>query len=203
MKRILTLWVIVSGLFFISGNANAQSLKDLFNKSNVNDIISSVTKSVLPTELVGNWSYSGTAVKFESDDMLKNAAASLAATQIEKKLNSYTEKIGMKPGTFKYSFQADSTFTTTFKGKSFGGKYSLSPDGKRLTLSYGKTLNLMKMTAVVSITGNQTDIMFKADKLLEFFGKISATSNNAALKSISSLAGQYDGLDIGIGLLKE
>ena len=33
-------------------------------------------------------------------------------------------------------------------------------------------------------------------------GKLSSTSNNATLKTISSLAGQYDGMKIGMKMVK-
>ncbi len=185
-----------------SVSASAQGLKDLLNSSVVKDVVSSVTGVNLPTDISGTWNYSGTAVKFEGDNMVKNAAAAVAATEIEKKLNTYTEKIGLREGSFSYTFNADSTFTTTFKNKTFPGRYSLSPDGKKLHLDYGKTLNLLKMDAIISVNGTQTDIMFKADKLLDFLNKISSASNVASLKTLSALTGQYNGLDLGFAVKK-
>lgn len=201
-KNIITAAIAI---LCISGNMtiSAQSLKDILNSSVVKDAVSSMTGITLPTDITGTWDYTGTAVKFEGDNVLKNATATLAATEIEKKLNTYTEKIGLKEGAFSYTFNADSTFTTSFKGKPFSGTYSLSPDGKRLTFNYSKTLNLMKMTATIEVTGAQTDIMFKADKLLEFIGKISSSSSNATLKSISSIASQYDGMNIGFAVKRK
>lgn len=203
MKRIII--AAAAAVICISANtaAYAQSLKDILNSSAVRDVITSATGITLPTDITGTWDYSGTAVKFEGDNVLKNATAALAATELEKKLNTYTEKIGLKEGTFSYTFNADSTFTTSFKGKPFSGKYSLSPDRKRLALNYGKALNLLKMNAIISVNGDQTDIMFKADKLLEFIGKISSSSNNATLKSISAVAGQYNGMDMGFAVKKK
>lgn len=203
MKRIIISAAIAAVCISAGTAASAQSLKDILNSSAVKDAITSVTGVTLPTDITGTWDYSGTAVKFEGDNVLKNATATLAATEMEKKLNTYTEKIGLKAGTFSYTFNSDSTFTTSFKGKPFSGKYSLSPDGKRLVLNYGKTLNLMKMNAIISVNGDQTDIMFKADKLLEFISKISSSSDNATLKSISAIAGQYDGMNMGFAVKKK
>jgi hypothetical protein len=44
--------------------------------------------------------------------------------------------------------------------------------------------------------------LFKADKLLDLIGKLTANTNNTTLKTIGSLAGQYDGLKIGLELQK-
>ena len=134
--------------------------------------------------------------------MLKNVAAKAAASQLEGKVNTYLEKIGLKNGTFSYTFNADKTFSTTFKGKSFDGTYEISEDGSRITLKYGKSLKLMSMTAVVTVTSSELNLMFDADKLLTFIGKISATSSNATLKTLSTLASQYDGMNIGFKLKK-
>lgn len=58
------------------------------------------------------------------------------------------------------------------------------------------------MTAVVTVTSSELNLMFDADKLLTFIGKISATSSNATLKILSTLASQYDGMNIGFKLKK-
>ncbi|MCX4333894.1 MAG: DUF4923 family protein [Bacteroidales bacterium] len=196
MKSITTIVTIMS-LLMISGTISAQSLKDILKSSAVKDAISSVTGINIPSDVTGQWNYCGSAVKFESDDILKNTAATLAAGEVEKKLNTYIEKIGLKEGTFSYEFKADSTFAATFKGKPVTGTYSVSPDGKSIEMKYGKSLNMMKMKAALSVNANDMDLLFNADKLLEFIGKISASSSNTTLKSLSSIASGYDGMKIG------
>ncbi len=64
-------------------------------------------------------------------------------------------------------------------------------------MKYGKSLNMMKMKAALSVNANDMDLLFNADKLLEFIGKISASSSNTTLKSLSSIASGYDGMKIG------
>lgn len=157
---------------------NAQTLKDLLKKATgsslVQDVVESVTGVSLQADIKGTWDYSGVAVKLVSEDLLKNAAAGVAAGQIEDKLDGYVQKVGIKPGAFGFIFSEDNTFTTTFKGKNIPGTYTLDEQTKTLTLTYGKT-SFMKgftMTASVNITSSQLDLMFNADKLLDFIGKV-------------------------------
>ena len=187
---------------------NAQSLKDLLKKATgsslVQDVVESVTGVSLQADIKGTWDYSGVAVKLVSEDLLKNAAAGVAAGQIEDKLDGYVQKVGIKPGAFGFIFSEDNTFTTTFKGKNIPGTYTLDEQTKTLTLTYGKT-SFMKgftMTASVNITSSQLDLMFNADKLLDFIGKVSSSSSNSTLAAISAIAQQYDGMKLGFELKK-
>ena len=187
---------------------NAQTLKDLLKKATgsslVQDVVESVTGVSLQADIKGTWDYSGVAVKLVSEDLLKNAAAGVAAGQIEDKLDGYVQKVGIKPGAFGFIFSEDNTFTTTFKGKNIPGTYTLDEQTKTLTLTYGKT-SFMKgftMTASVNITSSQLDLMFNADKLLDFIGKVSSSSSNSTLAAISAIAQQYDGMKLGFELKK-
>ena len=191
----------------IGANADAQSLKDILNKaansSTVTDIIEGVTGITLSKgDIKGTWSYTGSAVKLESSDLLKSAAASVAATQVEKKFDEYLGKLGLKNGAFSFTFKEDNTFTTTVKGKSFNGTYTLSEDGTTLNLKYGKSLGSTGVTATASINSNTFELLFKADKLLDLIGKLTANSNNATLQTIGTLAGTYEGMKIGLELQK-
>ena len=186
--------------------ASAQTLKDLLKKATTNEtvknVVESVTGTTLPVDVKGTWTYSGTAVKFESEDLLKSTAASLAAGQVEDKLDEYVQKVGIKAGTFSFTFNEDKTFSANVKGKSFNGTYSVSEDYKTMTLQFGKTFATKPFTAAISATSSQLDLLFQADKLLELLEKLTASSNNATLKTVSTIAGQYDGMQLGLELKK-
>ena len=186
--------------------ASAQTLKDLLKKATNNEtvknVVESVTGTTLPVDVKGTWTYSGTAVKFESEDLLKSTAASLAAGQVEDKLDEYVQKVGIKAGTFSFRFNEDKTFVVTVKGKNFNGTYTVSEDYKTMTLQFGKTFATKPFTAAISATSAQLDLLFQADKLLELLEKLTASSNNATLKTVSTIAGQYDGMQLGLELKK-
>ena len=207
MKTILNSIIIASALFLAGNIASAQSLKDILgkaaNNSTVSDIVEKVTGVNLSKgDIKGTWNYTGSAVKLESEDIMKTAAAGVAATQIEKKLDEYLEKAGLKTGTFSFTFKEDNTFFTTVKGKNFNGTYTLSEDGKTLNLKYGKSLNSTGIVATAQINASTFELLFKADKLLDLIGKLTAASSNTTLKTLGTLAGQYDGMKIGLELQK-
>ena len=207
MKTIVKSVIISMMLACVCNTASAQTLKDILgkvaNNSTVSDIVEQVTGINLSKgDIKGTWNYTGSAVKLESEDLVKSAAAGVAATQIEKKLDEYLGKIGLKNGAFSFTFNEDNTFATTVKGKSFNGTYTLSEDGKTLNLKYGKTLGSTGITATASINNSTFELLFKADKLLDLIGKLTSNTNNATLKTIGSLAGQYDSMKIGLELQK-
>ena len=207
MKTILNSIIIASALFLAGNISSAQSLKDILgkaaNNSTVSDIVEKVTGVNLSKgDIKGTWNYTGSAVKLESEDIMKTAAAGVAATQIEKKLDEYLEKTGLKTGTFSFTFNEDNTFFTTVKGKNFNGTYTLSEDGKTLNLKYGKSLNSTGIVATAQINASTFELLFKADKLLDLIGKLTAASSNTTLKTLGTLAGQYDGMKIGLELQK-
>ena len=207
MKFYFKAIIVAAALCFAGANADAQSLKDILNKaansSTVTDILEGVTGIKLSQgDIKGTWTYTGSAVKLESSELIKSATASVAATQIEKKVDEYLGKIGLKGGAFSFTFNEDNTFSTTVKGKTFKGAYSLSEDGTTINMRYGKNLGSTGITATASISNSTLELLFKADKLLELIGKLTATSNNTTLKTIGTLAGQYDGMKIGLELQK-
>ncbi|MEE0235696.1 MAG: DUF4923 family protein [Bacteroidales bacterium] len=207
MKTIFKSIIIAAVLCLADSTVSAQTLNDILgkvaNNSTVNEIVEKVTGVNLSKgDIKGTWNYTGSAVKLESEDILKTAAAGAAATQIEKKLDEYLKKAGLKTGTFSFTFNEDNTFYTTVKGKNFNGTYTLSEDGNTLNLKYGKTLGSTGITATAQINASTFELLFKADKLLDLIGKLTANTNNTTLKTIGTLAGQYDGLKIGLELQK-
>ena len=64
MKR-LVFWQLFVAALLLTGNSHAQSIKDLFNKENIEKAVNAVTgKST--ADMTGTWSYTGSAIEFES-----------------------------------------------------------------------------------------------------------------------------------------
>ena len=206
MKKIISIILMAGSLCLCGQTASAQSLTDLLKKAagseTVKNVVESVTGTTIKTDVTGTWTYSGIAVKLESEDILKSTAASLAAGQIEDKLDSYASKVGIKAGTFSFTFKEDKSFTATVKGKNFNGTYSLSEDYKTMTLQFGSTLGLKPFNAAVSATASEFNLLFPADRLLELLGKLTSTSSNSTLKTIGTVVNQYDGMKLGLELKK-
>ncbi|MBR5013368.1 MAG: DUF4923 family protein [Bacteroidales bacterium] len=207
MKLIFKTLLIGAVLCLAGQTASAQTLKDILgkvkNNSTVSDIVEKVTGiDISKGDIKGTWNYTGSAVKLESEDLVKSAAAGVAATQIEKKMDEYLAKAGLQGGAFSFTFNEDNTFTTTVKSKTFNGTYTFSEEDAVINLKYGKSLKSTGVTATAQLNGTTLELLFKADKLLDLIGKLTSATSNSTLKTIGTLAGQYDGMKIGLELQK-
>ena len=198
MKKYVLSLAILSAFIFGTSNVQAQSLKDLFNKDNIEKVVNAVTgnKSI---DMTGTWTYTGSAIEFESDNFLKKAGGAAAASLAENKLDEQLAIIGIKDGQLSFTFNADSTFTSTIGKRSMQGTYSYDAATNQVQLKY---LRLLNMNAKVNCTSNSMELLFNSDKLLKLITFLSSKSSNTTLKTISSLADSYDGMMLGFELKK-
>lgn len=193
MKR-LVFWQLFVAALLLTGNSHAQSIKDLFNKENIEKAVNAVTgKST--ADMTGTWSYTGSAIEFESDNLLQKAGGAVAA----KKLDEQLAKVGIKAGQMSFTFNADSTFSAKVGQKSMKGSYSYDASTQKVNLKFAK---LIGMNAKVNATSTTMDLLFESDKLLKLITFLSSKSSNSTLKSIGSLANSYDGMMLGFSLQK-
>ena len=198
MKKYVLSLAILSAFIFGTSNVQAQSLKDLFNKDNIEKVVNAVTgnKSI---DMTGTWTYTGSSIEFKSDNFLKKAGGAAAASLAENKLDEQLAKIGIKDGQLSFTFNADSTFTSTIGKRSMQGTYSYDAATNQVQLKY---LRLLNMNAKVNCTSNSMELLFNSDKLLKLITFLSSKSSNTTLKTISSLADSYDGMMLGLELKK-
>ena len=111
----MTFWAVgMIALMMTSVPVKAQSLKDLLGKAT--EVVQAVTGAD-SVKMVGNWTYSGSSIEFESDNLLSKAGGGVAANAAEKKLDEYLTKVGIKAGNTKFAFAQDSTLTISWNGK--------------------------------------------------------------------------------------
>ena len=198
MKKYVLSLAVVSALLLVTTNVQAQSWKDLFNKDNIEKVVNAVTGNQT-IDMTGTWTYSGSAIEYESDNLLQKAGGAAAAAVAEKKLDEQLAKVGIKDGQVSFTFNADSTFTSTVGKRTMTGTYSYDATDKVVHLRYFKLLN---MNAKVNCTSTNMDLLFNSDKLLKLIAFISSKSSSTTLKTISSLADSYDGMMLGFALKK-
>lgn len=198
MKRTF-FWYIFIVTLLLTTNSQAQSLKDLFNKGNIEKVVSTVTGKT-SINMIGTWTYSGSAIEFESDNMLNKAGGAVAAGVAEKKLDEQLSKVGIKNGQMTYTFNADSTFSAKLGTRDLKGTYSYDASSQQVKMKFAK---LLPLNAKVNCTSTSMDLLFNSDKLLKLITTLSGKSNNSTLKTISSLASSYDGMMLGFSLKKE
>ena len=199
MKKNITSLAFMAAFLLIATNSQAQSWSDLFNKENISKVVNAVTGNTAKVDMTGTWTYKGSAVEFESENLLMKAGGAAAATLAESKLNEQLSKIGINDGQMSFTFNADSTFVSTVGKKTLKGTYSYNASTKQVDLKY---LRLLNLHAKVNCTSGSMDLLFNSDKLLKLMAFIGSKSNSTALKTVSSLADQYDGMMLGFQLAK-
>ena len=199
MKKLNVWGCTALFLLALPAGSRAQSLKGLFNKENIEKVVNAVTDNKT-VQMTGTWSFTGSALEFESDNLLQKAGGAVAASTVEKKLDEQLEKIGITAGKLSFTFNADSTLTATAGSKSLNGTYSYDTSTQKVNLKFAKIIGL---NAKVNCTSGSMDLLFNADKLLQLLTYLSSKSSNSTLQTIGSLAESYDGMLLGLGLEKK
>ena len=225
MKRVIVSFMLT--LAVVTG-ASAQSWKDLLGKvagEVVNEVSSSsetgntvmnVLGSLLgnsltlsPEAIEGTWNYEGVACILESENALSEIGGTVVTGQLESKMDEMLSRVGIKSGNCSFVFSKEGSCTILVGGYTIEGTYVLVPEDKVINLSfmYGQ----LNLKANVAYEIQNLNIVFKADKLLNFIkGITSSLSNNAAgeqlqqLSSISqtaatlgTLLNSYNGMMLG------
>lgn len=199
-KRTLFIALAIVQLLLITNDGRAQSLKDLLNNKNISNIVDAVTDNNSLTDISGTWSYSGSAIKLESDNKLMELGGSAAMTVAESQLDEQLNKIGITNGQMNFTFNADSTFTNTIGKHTLKGKYSYNPLEKKIEFKY---MSIIPLSATVDYTAETLKLLFKSDKLLQLLTFIADKSANNTLKTIGTLAESYEGMQAGFKLKKQ
>lgn len=199
MKKTI-LWkcmCMMAMLLVMSANAGAQDLKSILSgvaKAVVGD------KATTETSIIGTWEYVSPACQFESESLLAKAGGEVAAKEIEEKLQTVYEKVGMDG--CQYTFKDDKTYSTTFSKRSVTGSYTFDNEAKTVTMS---TKLGIKMVAHVTVTGNSMSLVFDADKLMSVLKTLTnaASSLNSTASTLNTLLNSYDGMMLGFELQKK
>jgi hypothetical protein len=177
--------------------------------STLGNLASSLLGKVLGTSvnqesIVGTWTYSQPAVQFTSEDLLSQAGGAAAASVVEGKLAEGLSKIGVKAGAMSYTFNEDKTFVMTIGKRSVKGTYELNAETKEITFHFGqgKLSSLAKLTMTLTKTGDNIDLVSKADKLLKLVQTTISSSSNSTLSTIGKLTEGFDGMMIGFSFTK-
>ena len=166
------------------------------------DIISVFAGDILTNKnfLVGTWNYQKPCVQFESENLLAKAGGSIVSSKVEATLESYYQKVGIKPGACKFVFNKDNSLQYTIGSKTYKGSYSsYTFDSNKKTLTITTALG-NQVTAYVSIAGTTMGLTFDASKLLTLVNSASAVSSS--LSSISAIASNYSGMKLGFEFSK-
>lgn len=213
-KTFLSLAVALTGCFALSGcgtlgtpgagqGATIGGNQSIMNGSNtmsvIGNLISTFAGGILTNQssIVGTWTYSKPCVQFESQNLLTQAGGSVAASNMEGRLNGIYSALGIKPGSTKFTFNKNGNMSYTIGGRTMTGTYTFNSANKTITIT---TKTGMQITAYVSVAINQLGLTFDTTKLLQLVG--GASSLSSSLSTISSLASSFNGMKMGFTFTK-
>ena len=187
MKK-LVFFSLLAATLLVAAEGRAQSLSDLLNKENIEKVVNTVTGKNTAS-LTGTWSFTGSAVEFESDNLLNKAGGTVAANVVEGKLDEYLGKVGITAGKMSFTFNDDNSFSATVGSKKLPGTYTYDSEAGTVNLKFAKLVGI--------------NAKVKSDKLLDLITYLSSKSNNSTLQAIGKLGETYDGLMLGLTLKKQ
>lgn len=141
--------------------------------------------------LIGNWTYAGPKVVFESENILSQIGGQVVSNNLEQKLGTYLEKIGFKPGKSVLTFGNDGNCSIALGSRTMNGTYTYDTKTNKLTMTGMFVTGQLPCT--VTVQNGQLLMLFDADKLLNIATAVGSKSSS----SLGSLLGSYSGLKLG------
>lgn len=201
MNNLRTLIITIMMAMPFAGHAQLGNLlgnvaKSVASQSGAGDVVANIlgTLNISTGDIKGNWTYKQPALVLESENLLTTAVGSMATAPVEKKMQTYLDKVGFSAGKVSLQFNEDGTFAATIGGKTVRGHYAI--EGAYITLS--SPLQTLKTKCNVKVTGNELQLSVPADKLLTLMQTLCNVSNTTTLKTASSLLKNYKGVQLGL-----
>ena len=207
VMKFLSACIIASGTFV---SASAFDIKDLLNQAgealengSVTDIIEGVlsTSDLEVKDLAGVWTSTGSAVAFQSEDLLSQAGGVAMASTLESKINPYFTKYGIVGSVI--TIQTDGSFSMSLKKTTLKGKIVKGENNKFILSfeAFGKN-NLGNVNLYIQKTSTSMDLMFDASKLKTILSSIASLSKKGLGNSLNTFLNSYNGICIGFKMSK-
>ncbi len=207
VMKFLSACIIASSTFV---SASAFDIKDLLNQAgqafengNVTDIIEGVlsTSNLEVKDLAGVWTSTGSAVAFQSEDLLSQAGGVAMASTLESKINPYFTKYGIVGSVI--TIQTDGSFSMSLKKTTLKGKIVKGENNKFILSfeAFGKN-NLGNVNLYIQKTSTSMDLMFDASKLKTILSSIASLSKKGLGNGLNTFLNSYNGICIGFKMSK-
>lgn len=164
-----------------------------------------LTKGLTEESIYGTWVYQSPEVRFESESLLAKAGGQVVAANIERKLESYLTKVGIKQGVTTYTFNQDNTYSITTSGKVVSqGTYTFN--AKSLTLKMTGNMGILNQNCTIGMDGTNLCILYDADKLLSVMNSVGSILGQVS-STVGSVAGvlgdNYKGMKVGLAMSRK
>lgn len=205
MKKLVMAFAAIAVLAGTS-TASAFKLSDFLN-SNTGETVANLLEGVLSTsnitvaDMAGEWKVDGSAVAFQSENLLAKAGGLAATTAVKKKIDPYFKKLGLIGAVI--TIQEDGNFVLKIKKIKFNGIVQKQEDGTFLvTFTALGGINIGELTAYVQKTPTTMDIMFDATQLKNLVSIISKLTGSKLASTAFSILDSYEGIRVGFGTKK-
>lgn len=123
---------------------------------------------------------------------------------LKKAADAVVEQLDVTPKNVAGQWEYDGTFTTNHGKIKLPGKYTFSKENKTLELDYGMNEKFkgVALHTQVSVTTSGMELLFSADKLLDFVSKLTSSVGDSKLGELNNLVKEIDGLKIGFKLTR-
>ncbi len=194
MKKLALIFsLMLATVTMVSAQGWLDALKSSA-KSVGGNVVEDVASDYVDFSIIGSWTYTGSTINLESSNALSNLGASAASSTIEAKINSYLEKVGIKPGAMSFTFNEDGTMTIVAIGKTIKGTYEYNKETDVLSMRLAKAL---PVNSTVEVQATNFSLLFKGKALLSLVKTISGAVNVTALKTLSATLDKYEDMQIG------
>ena len=202
LKRILVALVVAASTSYALA-FDWKQLGSALGNSGLGDVVNNViaTDSITVKDVTGAWTYSGPAVSFQSDDLLKKAGGAAAAATVESKLAPYFERAGLDG--MQLTFDGNGNVSMTLKGgRTINGTVAQGEKAGQLVFHFSRLgSKLGSITAYVT-KGINLSIMMDVTKLRDLVSAIAKYTKNSTADTASTLLSQYNGIYAGVKLKK-
>lgn len=207
MKKLISTLALCAA---VSVSAWAQGgLLDGKTGNTIGNVLSSIAGSVYssPVTLDGTYNYNGVAVSVSSTEggVLTNLTGTAVTSGIETKADEYLAKVGIRPGSMKFTFNVEEhSFTVQVGSLTIPGTYKVGNGERTVNLTFGKSMQFLSMTGTLESTLSGARMLFTADKAMTFIKKVAslAGQSSSEVAGIAKLAEGYDNYRIGFKLSK-
>ena len=209
MKKIRTFAAIVAASLTLASCGIGTTGGNTTTTNTTTDVLTQAGTGILGTilgnilggtttqqSLVGNWTYSGPKLVFESENILSQIGGQVVSNNLEQKLGTYLEKMGFKAGKTVLTFGNDGNCSIALGSRTLNGTYSYDTSTNKLTMTGMFVTGQLPCT--VTVQNGQLLMLFDADKLLN----IATSVGSKGSSSLGSMLGSYSGLKLGWAMTK-
>ena len=206
MKQIRTFATIVAASLTLAscGLGTAGTAQNQSTGANTGSVLAQTGTGILGTvlgsilgnmttqqSLVGNWTYAGPKIVFESENILSQIGGQVVSNNLEQKLGTQLEKMGFKAGKSVLTLGKDGNCSLALGSRNLAGTYVYDSGSNKMTMT--GVLGVGQMSCTVSVQGGQLYMLFDADKLLS----VATSLGSKSTSTLGSLLQNYSGLKLG------